>query len=310
MPPGQAAPAEPEPLPRRDFLAPGDPAASAASTPAQRARSSVFERRRPAPPSADATEPLPERIQPLPSRAAAEPREPSRRARSTRSCSARPTPSRAARPAPCRTASRTRCPSAAPSSHSRSAARPSPCPSAAPPSPCPSAAHPEPAAPARRARTRCPSAGPSPCPSAAPPPTRSRSAAAPSPSPSAAALPTRCPPRNGSLPRRTGRSQRAGRHRSPHRLSVASDAPALILAVPGSATGPYVRGGRGGRRDGRDLLPGRGDPGRVPRRGHLPAGGRPQLRRPAARRHPLNSVHRPAAGRPAPAIDAAVDPGR
>ncbi|HEY6481063.1 MAG TPA: hypothetical protein VIZ00_13605, partial [Streptosporangiaceae bacterium] len=49
------------------------------------------------------------------------------------------------------------------------------------------------------------------------------------------------PARNGSLPRRTGRSQRAGRHRSPHRLSVASDAPALILAVPGSATGPYVR---------------------------------------------------------------------
>ncbi|HEY6481237.1 MAG TPA: hypothetical protein VIZ00_14480, partial [Streptosporangiaceae bacterium] len=70
-PPGQEAPAEPEPLPRRDFLAPGDPAAGAASVPG-----SVFERRRPAPPPADTTEPLPERIQPLPSRAAAEPREP------------------------------------------------------------------------------------------------------------------------------------------------------------------------------------------------------------------------------------------
>jgi sirohydrochlorin ferrochelatase len=48
------------------------------------------------------------------------------------------------------------------------------------------------------------------------------------------------PQRGGlSLPRRTGRS-RPGRHRSPHRLSVASDAPALIIAVPGSAAGPYV----------------------------------------------------------------------
>jgi len=41
------------------------------------------------------------------------------------------------------------------------------------------------------------------------------------------------------LPRRTGRS-RPGRHRSPHRLSVASDAPALIIAAPGSAAGQYV----------------------------------------------------------------------
>jgi sirohydrochlorin ferrochelatase len=36
------------------------------------------------------------------------------------------------------------------------------------------------------------------------------------------------------LPRRT-RSRPPGRHRSPHRLSVASDAPALVLAVPGTA---------------------------------------------------------------------------
>ena len=39
----------------------------------------------------------------------------------------------------------------------------------------------------------------------------------------------------GALPRRTTRTRPSGRHRSPHRLSVASDAPALILAVPGSA---------------------------------------------------------------------------
>ena len=37
------------------------------------------------------------------------------------------------------------------------------------------------------------------------------------------------------LPRRTGRTRPAGRHRSPHRLSVASDAPALVIAVPGTA---------------------------------------------------------------------------
>jgi len=39
-----------------------------------------------------------------------------------------------------------------------------------------------------------------------------------------------------ALPRRTTRTRPSGRHRSPHRLSVASDAPALVLAVPGSAT--------------------------------------------------------------------------
>ncbi|HSR85626.1 MAG TPA: hypothetical protein VLM11_15745 [Streptosporangiaceae bacterium] len=38
-----------------------------------------------------------------------------------------------------------------------------------------------------------------------------------------------------ALPRRTTRTRPSGRHRSPHRLSVASDAPALVLAVPGSA---------------------------------------------------------------------------
>ena len=39
----------------------------------------------------------------------------------------------------------------------------------------------------------------------------------------------------GALPRRTTRTRPTGRHRSPHRLSVASDAPALVLAVPGAA---------------------------------------------------------------------------
>jgi len=50
-------------------------------------------------------------------------------------------------------------------------------------------------------------------------------------------LPQRAPsgPGVGALPRRTTRTRPAGRHRSPHRLSVASDAPALVIAVPGHA---------------------------------------------------------------------------
>ena len=50
-------------------------------------------------------------------------------------------------------------------------------------------------------------------------------------------LPERAPsgPGVGALPRRTTRTRPAGRHRSPHRLSVASDAPALVIAVPGHA---------------------------------------------------------------------------
>jgi hypothetical protein len=50
-------------------------------------------------------------------------------------------------------------------------------------------------------------------------------------------LPQRGDSTNGAqpLPRRTTRTRPPGRHRSPHRLSVASDAPALVLAVPGSA---------------------------------------------------------------------------
>jgi hypothetical protein len=39
-----------------------------------------------------------------------------------------------------------------------------------------------------------------------------------------------------ALPRRTGRTRRSGRHRSPHRLTLPSDAPTLLLAVPGSAS--------------------------------------------------------------------------
>ena len=51
------------------------------------------------------------------------------------------------------------------------------------------------------------------------------------------ALPQRGPAGDGvgALPRRTTRTRPAGRHRSPHRLSVASDAPALVIAVPGHA---------------------------------------------------------------------------
>lgn len=41
--------------------------------------------------------------------------------------------------------------------------------------------------------------------------------------------------RGEALPLRTGRRRPAGRHRSPDRLSVPSDAPALVLAVPGAA---------------------------------------------------------------------------
>jgi hypothetical protein len=50
-------------------------------------------------------------------------------------------------------------------------------------------------------------------------------------------LPQRGEPADGTgaLPRRTTRTRPSGRHRSPHRLSVASDAPALVLAVPGHA---------------------------------------------------------------------------
>jgi sirohydrochlorin ferrochelatase len=38
------------------------------------------------------------------------------------------------------------------------------------------------------------------------------------------------------LPRRTGRTRRSGRHRSAHRLSLPSDAPTLLIAVPGIAS--------------------------------------------------------------------------
>ncbi len=38
---------------------------------------------------------------------------------------------------------------------------------------------------------------------------------------------------HGSLPRRTSTVRRVGKHRSMHRISVASDAPALVIAIPG-----------------------------------------------------------------------------
>jgi hypothetical protein len=43
-------------------------------------------------------------------------------------------------------------------------------------------------------------------------------------------------PDQAILPRRTGRTRRSGRHRSAHRLSLPSDAPTLLIAVPGSAS--------------------------------------------------------------------------
>jgi hypothetical protein len=52
------------------------------------------------------------------------------------------------------------------------------------------------------------------------------------PSPAAEPLPQR----GNALPRRTTRTRRSGRHRSPHRLTVPSDAPALVLAVPGASS--------------------------------------------------------------------------
>src|SRR6266700_6199792 len=38
------------------------------------------------------------------------------------------------------------------------------------------------------------------------------------------------------LPVRTSRYRRTGRHSSPHQLSLPSDAPTLVIAVPGAAT--------------------------------------------------------------------------
>jgi len=43
-------------------------------------------------------------------------------------------------------------------------------------------------------------------------------------------------PQREALPRRTGRTRRSGRHRSPDRLSLPSDAPTLLIAVPGTAS--------------------------------------------------------------------------
>jgi hypothetical protein len=44
------------------------------------------------------------------------------------------------------------------------------------------------------------------------------------------------PGEQAMLPRRTDRTRRRGRHRSAHRLSLPSDAPTLLIAVPGSAS--------------------------------------------------------------------------
>ena len=47
---------------------------------------------------------------------------------------------------------------------------------------------------------------------------------------------TGLPSRGSALPTRTTRTRPPGRHRSPDRLSVPPDAPALVLAVPGAVT--------------------------------------------------------------------------
>jgi sirohydrochlorin ferrochelatase len=44
------------------------------------------------------------------------------------------------------------------------------------------------------------------------------------------------PTRGSGLPTRTTRTRPPGRHRSPHQLSLPSDAPALVLAIPGAPT--------------------------------------------------------------------------
>ncbi len=68
-------------------------------------------------------------------------------------------------------------------------------------------------------------------------PQRRPSPQGPSPDVNSSGLPQRRPAgqeAGGGLPRRTSAVRRVGRHRSLHRLSVASDAPALVIAVPGA----------------------------------------------------------------------------
>jgi hypothetical protein len=264
-PPGQEALAEPAPSPRRDFLAPGDPAPSASGS----GGTSVFERQIPAPPAADTTEPLAHRVEPLPSRAGAQTRpqravDPilQRTADALAGRPATPVPPRVPDSLPQRGAFEAlpqRGPESLPprggpealpqrggsdslpqrgGSESLPQRDPEALPQRGGPEPLPQRGGPEPL-PQR--------GGPEPLPQRGSPdalPQRGGPEALPQRG--SESLPQRggtepLPARNGTLPRRTGRSQRAGRHRSPHRLSVASDAPALILAVPGSATGRHVR---------------------------------------------------------------------
>jgi hypothetical protein len=219
-PPGQEALAEPAPSPRRDFLAPGDPAPGASGS----GGTSVFERQLPVPPAADTTEPLAQHVEPLPSRAGAQ----TRPQRTVDPILQRTADALAGRPA-------TPVPPRVPDSLSQRGAF---------------EALPQrgsEALPQRGGPEPLPQRGPEPLPQrGGPEPLPQRGGSEPLPQRGSESLPQRggaepLPARTGMLPRRTGRSQRAGRHRSPHRLSVASDAPALILAVPGSATGRHVR---------------------------------------------------------------------
>ncbi len=102
------------------------------------------------------------------------------------------------------------------------------------------------------------------------------------------------PARGSGLPTRTTRFRPPGRHRSPHQLSVPSDAPALILAVPGPATDTGIDVAAGHHRRGQPLLPGSHGARRVPGgrggksqlgAGRLPQGGRPASGRGGAAAH-------------------------
>jgi hypothetical protein len=236
-PPGQEAPAEPESSPRRDLLAPGDPAPSAPGS----GSGNVFERKLPAPPAADTTEPLPQRVEPLPARSPSSPR-PQRTVDPILQRTADALAGRSAAPPP-------RVPDSLPrrGAFESLPQRPGPGPEPVPPRAAavplpPRNAAPDPLPPRAAAAESLPQRGATP----ESLPQRGAPDLLPQRGAPAGSLPQRggtepLPARSGALPRRTGRNQRAGRHRSPHRLSVASDAPALILAVPGTATGPYVR---------------------------------------------------------------------
>ncbi len=148
--------------------------------------------------------------------------------------------------------------------------------------------------------------------------------------------PAGAPGQDSALPRRTSAVRRVGRHRSLHRLSVASGAPALVIAVPGAGADAdaelaeyiaeaaakscpgvdirigYLAGGTDRLSEvlaASDLGPADLDPAEDLRPdGHGPADLRPDGRRPAdpAPAHPAPA--HPAPGHPAPGAPASADP--